>query len=111
MGRVEIRQIFKLTKAGQVAGCFVAKGKINRAAQVEVVRNGQPVFEGKLGSLKRFKDDVREVAEGFECGLTVAGFDGIMVGDIVEEGMRAQGQGSDFKKVIFIKKEGRIEIS
>lgn len=84
MGRVEIRQMFKLTKAGQVAGCFVVKGKINRAAQIEVVRNGEVVFEGKLGSLKRFKDDVREVTEGFECGLTIAGFDGIMVGDIVE---------------------------
>jgi translation initiation factor IF-2 len=84
LGRVEIRQIFKLTKAGQVAGCFVTKGKINRTCQVEVVRNGEPVFEGKLASLKRFKDDVREVAEGFECGLTVAGFDGIMAGDIVE---------------------------
>ena len=51
--------MFKLTKSGQVAGCFVTKGKINRAAQVAVLRNGEPVYEGKLGSLKRFKDDVR----------------------------------------------------
>ncbi|MDP3142636.1 MAG: translation initiation factor IF-2 [Candidatus Omnitrophota bacterium] len=84
MGKVEIRQMFKLTKSGQVAGCFVVKGKINRTAQLEVVRNGEVVFEGKLGSLKRFKDDVKEVAEGFECGLTIAGFDSVMAGDIVE---------------------------
>ena len=84
LGRIEIRQMFKLTKSGQVAGCFVVKGKVNRAAQIEVVRNGEVVFEGKVGSLKRFKDDVREVAEGFECGLTIAGFDDVMVGDIVE---------------------------
>ncbi|MFZ5800803.1 MAG: translation initiation factor IF-2 [Candidatus Omnitrophota bacterium] len=83
LGRVEVRQIFKLTKAGEVAGCFVVKGKINRSANIDVVRNGEVVFEGKLGSLKRFKDDVREVAEGFECGLTVAGFS-LTAGDLVE---------------------------
>ncbi len=84
LGRVEIRKMFKLTRAGTVAGCFVTKGKIHRSATVSVVRNGEAVFEGKLSSLKRFKDDVREVLEGFDCGLTVSGFEGLMEGDIIE---------------------------
>jgi translation initiation factor IF-2 len=62
----------------------VTKGKINRSASVSVVRNGEVVFEGKLSSLKRFKDDVREVLEGFECGLTVGGFVNLMEGDVIE---------------------------
>jgi len=84
LGKVEIRKVMKLSRSGIVAGCFVAKGKINRSALVNLARNGEVIFEGKLASLKRFKDDVREVAEGFECGLSLAGFDGIMEGDIVE---------------------------
>lgn len=84
LGRAEIRKIFKLSKAGTVAGCFVTKGKINRASLVNLIRNGEVVFEGKLASLKRFKDDVREVSEGFECGMSFAGFDDIKEGDIVE---------------------------
>ncbi len=84
LGRVEIRKVFKLSRSGTVAGCFVVKGKINRSANVSVVRNGQEIFGGKLSSLKRFKDDVRDVQEGFECGLTVSGFDAIQEGDIVE---------------------------
>jgi len=84
MGRVEIRKVFNLSRSGIVAGSFVTKGKVNRNAYVSVVRNGDVVFEGKLSSLKRFKDDVREVLEGFDCGLTIAGFDDIKEGDIVE---------------------------
>jgi translation initiation factor IF-2 len=84
MGRVEIRKVLKLTKAGIVAGCFVAKGKITRNVAVSLTRNGEVIFEGKLSSLKRFKDDVKEVLEGFECGLTIGGFDDIREGDIVE---------------------------
>ena len=84
LGRVEIRKVLKLSRAGTVAGCFVAKGKINRTALVDLVRNGQVVFEGKLSSLKRFKDDVRDVAEGFECGITLAGFDNVQEGDVIE---------------------------
>ena len=84
VARVEIRQVFKLSKAGVVAGCFVQKGKIHRKVQVDILRNGQVVFSGALSSLKRFKDDVREVAEGFECGLTLAGFDQIESGDVLE---------------------------
>jgi len=83
LGRVDIRQVFKLTK-GIIAGCYVQKGKIHRKALVDVLRNGAVVFSGKLSSLKRFKDDVREVAEGFECGLTVEGFNEIQPGDVIE---------------------------
>jgi len=84
LGRAEVRKMFKLSKSGLIAGCFVTKGKINRNSMVTVMRNGQPAFEGKLSSLKRFKDDVRDVAEGFECGMSVAGFDQLMEGDIIE---------------------------
>lgn len=84
-GKAEIRKVIKLSsRAGAVAGCFVLKGKIQRSAAASVVRNGEVIFEGKLSSLKRFKDDVREVQEGFECGLTIGGFDDIREGDIVE---------------------------
>jgi translation initiation factor IF-2 len=62
----------------------VAKGKINRTSLVNLVRNGEVVFEGKLSSLKRFKDDVRDVGEGFECGMALAGFDQLMEGDLIE---------------------------
>lgn len=84
LGRAEVRKVFKLTRAGTVAGCFVSKGKINRTCLINITRNGEVVFEGKLSALKRFKDDVRDVAEGFECGMSFAGFDGMMEGDIIE---------------------------
>lgn len=84
VGRAEIRKVLKLSRAGTVAGCFVAKGKISRNNLIHLVRNDELVFEGKLSSLKRFKDDVREVSEGFECGLTLAGFDDVHEGDLVE---------------------------
>lgn len=84
LGKVEIRQMFDLSRSGKVAGCFVSKGKVSRKAAIEVIRNGGVVFTGSLSSLKRFKDDVREVAEGFECGLTVQGFDDLQPGDIIE---------------------------
>ncbi|MDD2680289.1 MAG: translation initiation factor IF-2 [Candidatus Omnitrophica bacterium] len=84
LGRAEVRKVFKLSRSGIVAGCFVTKGKFTRSCVISLVRNGQVVFEGKLSSLKRFKDDVREVGEGFECGMTLAGFDQMMEGDIIE---------------------------
>jgi translation initiation factor IF-2 len=84
LGRAEVRKVFRLSRAGTVAGCFVSKGKIIRTSQVSLVRNGQVAFEGKLASLKRFKDDVREVAEGFECGMSLAGFTEVQEGDIIE---------------------------
>ena len=84
LGRAEIRKVLKLTRAGIIAGCFVTKGKFTRSCVIDLVRNGAVVFEGKLSSLKRFKDDVKEVAEGFECGMSVGGFDQYMEGDILE---------------------------
>ncbi|MDD4980323.1 MAG: translation initiation factor IF-2 [Candidatus Omnitrophica bacterium] len=84
LGRVEIRKVFKLSRSGTVAGCFVTKGKINRNASITLVRNGEAVFEGKLSSLKRFKDDVREVLEGFDCGITLSGFEEVKEGDVIE---------------------------
>ncbi len=84
LGRAEVRKMFKLSRGGTIAGCFVTKGKFNRSCIVSLVRNGQVVFEGKLSSLKRFKDDMREVVEGFECGISLAGFDQVMEGDIIE---------------------------
>lgn len=84
MGRVDIRQVFKLSRSGVVAGCFVAKGRIDRKAKIAIMRNGEEVFAGEIDSLKRFKDDVREVKEGFECGITLRGFDGIQPGDVID---------------------------
>lgn len=84
LGRAEVRKVFKLSRAGTVAGCFVTKGKVMRTSMVDLLRNGQAIFEGKLASLKRFKDDVREVTEGFECGMAISGFDAVQEGDIIE---------------------------
>lgn len=84
LGRAEVRKIFKLSRAGLVAGCFVTKGKITRNCEVSLLRNGKPVFEGKISSLKRFKDDVREVGEGFECGISLANTTDILEGDYIE---------------------------
>ena len=84
LGRVEVRKMFKLSHSGIIAGCFVTKGKINRNCMITLMRNGVTAFEGKLSSLKRFKDDVREVGEGFECGIAVSGFDQLVEGDIIE---------------------------
>ncbi len=84
LGRVEIRQVFKLSRSGIVAGSFVQKGKVHRKAKISILRNGQEVFSGEIDSLKRFKDDVREVREGFECGVTIKGYDDIQPGDLIE---------------------------
>ena len=84
LGKAEVRKMFKLSHSGIIAGCFVTKGKINRNCMVTLMRNGAVAFEGKISSLKRFKDDVREVGEGFECGIAVGGFDQLVEGDILE---------------------------
>jgi len=84
LSRIEIREVFKLSKQGIVAGCYVKKGKVQRKVHVDVIRNEEIVFSGTIGSLKRFKDDVREVSEGMECGITVDGFDKIQAGDVLE---------------------------
>ncbi|MDP0488453.1 MAG: translation initiation factor IF-2 [Fusobacterium sp. JB019] len=84
LGRIEIKQIFKVTKVGNVAGCVVVDGKVRRESNVRILRNGTIVYEGKLASLKRFKDDVKEVVAGQECGLGIENFNDIKVDDIVE---------------------------
>ncbi|GAB4200907.1 MAG: translation initiation factor IF-2 [Bacteroidia bacterium] len=81
---VEVREVFKISKVGTVAGCYVLDGKITRNTKVRVIRDGVVVYTGNLSSLKRFKDDVKEVAAGFECGLTIENFNDIKVGDIIE---------------------------
>jgi translation initiation factor IF-2 len=84
VGKVEIRQTFSIPKIGTVAGCFVTEGKVTRSSQVRLIRDSVQIYTGKLGSLKRFKDDVREVVAGYECGLTVDGYQDIKPGDILE---------------------------
>ena len=81
---LEIRDIFKVTKVGTVAGCYVKEGKITRNTKVRIIRDGIVIYTGELGSLKRFKDDVKEVVGGYECGLNISNFNDIKVGDIVE---------------------------
>ncbi len=81
---VEVRETFKITKVGTVAGCMVKEGKITRHSKVRVIRDGIVVYTGTLGSLKRFKDDVKEVSAGYDCGLNIDNFNDIKVGDIVE---------------------------
>jgi translation initiation factor IF-2 len=81
---IEVREVFKITKVGAVAGCMVADGKITRNTKVRVVRDGIVIYSGELASLKRFKDDAREVQAGMECGLSVKNFNDIKVGDIIE---------------------------
>ncbi len=81
---IEVRDVFKITKVGTIAGCYVLDGKITRKTNVRLIRDGIVVYTGVLGSLKRFKDDVKEVAAGYECGLNIDKFNDIKVGDIVE---------------------------
>ncbi len=81
---LEIREIFKVTKVGTVAGCYVKEGKITRNTRVRVIRDGIVVYTGELGSLKRFKDDVKEVVGGYECGLNIQNFNDIKAGDVIE---------------------------
>ena len=80
-GRAEVMNVFKITKVGQIAGCRVTDGVITRTAQVRVMRESVEVWRGKIGSLKRFKDDVSEVRQGVECGIDLNGFKDIRVGD------------------------------
>jgi translation initiation factor IF-2 len=84
LGEAEVRQTFKIAKIGTIAGCFVRSGVIPRTGRVRVIRNGVEAYDGTLASLKRFKDDVREVREGFECGIGVENFNDIKVGDLIE---------------------------
>ncbi len=84
IGNVEIREVFKITKVGTVAGCMVTEGKVNRGSKLRVIRDGVVVHQGTLESLKRFKDDVKDVVRGFECGLQIRNYQDIQVGDNLE---------------------------
>ena len=84
IGHIEIRQLYKVSKVGTVCGCYVQDGKVQRGCSVRVVRDGIVVFEGEMASLRRFKDDVKEVASGYECGIQIEKFNDERVGDIIE---------------------------
>ena len=84
LGKAEVRQVFNIPKAGTIGGCFVTEGKINRKAQLRLVRDSVVIYTGKVGSLRRFKDDASEVAQGYECGLSIEGYGDLREGDIIE---------------------------
>ena len=84
LGEAEVRETFRASRVGTIAGCMVTSGLVRRSAQVRVVRDGTVIYETTIDSLKRFQDDAREVTEGFECGIHLANFDDVKVGDILE---------------------------
>lgn len=84
LGKAEVREIFNIPKVGVVAGCSVSEGTIKRSALARLVRDSVLIYSGKLGSLRRFKDDVREVQQGYECGMSIEGYLDIKVGDVIE---------------------------
>jgi translation initiation factor IF-2 len=79
-----VRNVFTLSKAGTIAGCYVRAGTIQRSSKVRLIRNNDVIWDGRIASLKRFKDDVREVSESFECGIGLEGYDALQVGDLIE---------------------------
>jgi translation initiation factor IF-2 len=83
-GKAEVRDTFVIPKQGTIAGSYVTEGKIVRNAQMRLLRDGVVVYDGRLGSLRRFKDDVKEVQSGYECGIGITGFNDIKVGDVME---------------------------
>ena len=83
-GTAEIRETFKISKVGTIAGCMVTSGKIFRSSQIRLIRDGVVIFTGELTSLKRFKDDVKEVSKGYDCGLQIKNYNDIKTSDIVE---------------------------
>src|SRR5205085_6288933 len=84
LGHVEIRQVFKASRVGAIAGSYVTEGRVTRGAKVRLVRDGTIVYDGEIGSLRRFNDDVREVAQGFDCGIVLKDFPDIKEGDVLE---------------------------
>ena len=84
LGNAQIRQIFNITKTGKVAGCMVTEGIVKRGAKVRLLRDNVVIHEGTLKTLRRFKDEVREVQHGFECGMAFENYDDIKVGDVIE---------------------------
>src|SRR5690606_9127429 len=84
LGKAEVRQTFRITKSGTIAGCMVTEGLVRRGAMARLIRAGEQIWEGKLTGLKRFKDDVREVKDGFECGISLDNMNAIHVEDVIE---------------------------
>ncbi|CAG1065748.1 Translation initiation factor IF-2 [uncultured bacterium] len=84
LGRATVREVFRITKVGNVAGCYVTDGKAIRTAKVRLIRDNVVIYDGKLAALKRFKDDVKEVASGYECGMSIEGYNDIKTGDVFE---------------------------
>ncbi len=84
LGRAEVRELFRVPKLGVIAGCYVLSGTIRRDGKARLVRDGIVIYEGRVGSLRRFKDDVREVAQGYECGIGIEGYQDIKEGDVIE---------------------------
>jgi translation initiation factor IF-2 len=84
LGQAEVKELFKASRVGTIAGCLVTDGRVARGAQVRLVRDGTVVWTGRVGSLRRFKDDVSEVEEGLECGIVLEGFQDVKVGDVIE---------------------------
>ena len=84
LGQAEVRQLFKVPKVGVIAGCYVTDGKVTRSAEVRLLRDNVVIYEGKVGSLKRFKDDVSEVKSGYECGIGIANYNDLKEGDVIE---------------------------
>ena len=84
IGDIEVRDTYKISNVGTIAGCYVTNGRVTRNASIRVVRDGIVIFEDKISSLKRFKDDVKEVASGYECGMGFVRFNDIKEGDNVE---------------------------
>ena len=84
IGNVEVRDTFKVPKAGMIAGCYVTTGKVKRNSMVHIIRDGIQIYTGKVSSLKRFKEDAREVEAGYECGIGIENFNDLKVGDQFE---------------------------
>src|SRR5919202_683238 len=84
LGEAEVRQLFRVSRLGTIAGCMVTSGVVRRSAKVRVIRDGTVIQETSIAQLKRFKDDAREVSEGFECGILLDGFNDLREGDIFE---------------------------
>jgi translation initiation factor IF-2 len=84
LGTAEVREVFKVGKVGTIAGSYVLEGVIDRKSEVRLVRDGIVIYQGEISSLKRFKDDAKEVREGFECGIGIGNFNDIKVGDVIE---------------------------
>jgi translation initiation factor IF-2 len=84
LGQAQVRQLFKVPKVGTIAGCYVTDGKVARTAEIRLLRDNVVIYTGRVGSLRRFKDDVSEVKQGFECGIGIANYNDLKEGDVIE---------------------------